>query len=193
MKKLTALVLALALVLCAVSALAATGSVKVDDKTNAAVTNNNNNNNNNNNAATAAATAPALEKVEANDIINQIIASLGSIQGPDALNAFFGLAGNDVLPANYMTVNEAQPFKFASDPTQFTALSVTLTFPTKYAQQEVVYIMIGIPGATVADTQWIKVAGQANANGDVVIVLTADILQKIGTKTFLAVAVSETK
>ena len=142
MKKLTALVLALALVLCAVSALAATGSVKVDDKTNAAVTNNNNNNNNNNNAATAAATAPALEKVEANDIINQIIASLGSIQGPDALNAFFGLAGNDVLPANYMTVNEAQPFKFASDPTQFTALSVTLTFPTKYAQQEVVYIML---------------------------------------------------
>ena len=187
MKKLTALVLALALVLCAVSALAATGSVKVDDKTNAAVTNNNNNNN----AATA--TAPALGKAEANDIINQIIASLGSIQGPDALNAFFGLAGNDVLPANYTTVNEAQPFKFASDPTQFTALSVTLTFLTKYAQQEVVYIMIGIPGATVADTQWIKVAGQANANGDVVIVLTADILQKIGTKTFLAVAVSETK
>ena len=184
MKKLTALVLALALVLCAVSALAATGSVKVDDKTNANVTTNNNNN---------AATAPALGKAEANDIINQIIASLGSIQGPDALNAFFGLAGNDVLPANYTTVNEAQPFKFASDPTQFTALSVTLTFPTKYAQQEVVYIMIGIPGATVADTQWIKVAGRANANGDVVIVLTADILQKIGTKTFLAVAVSETK
>ena len=190
MKKLTALVLALALVLCAVSALAATGSVKVDDKTNANVTPNNNNNNN---AATAVATAPALGKAEANDNINQIIASLGSIQGPDALNAFFGLAGNDVLPANYTTVNEAQPFKFASDPTQFTALSVTLTFPTKYAQQEVVYIMIGIPGATVADTQWIKVAGQANANGDVVIVLTADILQKIGTKTFLAVAVSETK
>ena len=186
MKKLTALVLALALVLCAVSALAATGSVKVDDKTNANVTTNNNNNNN-------AATAPALGKAEANDNINQIIASLGSIQGPDALNAFFGLAGNDVLPANYTTVNEAQPFKFASDPTQFTALSVTLTFPTKYAQQEVVYIMIGIPGATVADTQWIKVAGQTNANGDVVIVLTADILQKIGTKTFLAVAVSETK
>ena len=189
MKKLTALVLALALVLCAVSALAATGSVKVDDKTNAAVTNNNNNNN----AATAVATAPALGKAEANENINQIIASLGSIQGPDALNAFFGLAGNDVLPANYTTVNEAQPFKFASDPTQFTALSVTLTFLTKYAPQEVVYIMIGIPGATVADTQWIKVAGQANANGDPVIVLTADILQKIGTKTFLAVAVSETK
>ena len=192
MKKLTALVLALALVLCAVSALAATGSVKVDDKTNANVTPNNNNNNNNN-AATAVATAPALGKAEANDNINQIIASLGSIQGPDALNAFFGLTGNDVLPANYTTVNEAQPFKFASDPTQFTALSVTLTFLTKYAPQEVVYIMIGIPGATVADTQWIKVAGQANANGDVVIVLTADILQKIGTKTFLAVAVSETK
>ena len=185
MKKLIALVLALVLSVCAVSALAADGdSKKVDDTTTAKTETTQGGNN-------AAADVPQLIKADMTDIIKQIIEALKKAKESNTLAAFFGFGADSDVPADYTEINEAQAFRFLTDPTKWAGLSVTLHFPTPYPAGDTVYIMIGIPGEKVEDTEWIKLTGTANNNGDVVVVLTADILKKIGLKTFLAVALSK--
>ena len=194
MKKLIALVLALVLSVCAVSALAADGdSKKVDDTTTAKTetTQGDNTNNNAQGGNNAAADVPQLIKADMTDIIKQIIEALKKAKESNTLAAFFGFGADSDVPADYTEINEAQAFRFLTDPTKWAGLSVTLHFPTPYPAGDTVYIMIGIPGEKVEDTEWIKLTGTANNNGDVVVVLTADILKKIGLKTFLAVALSK--
>ena len=182
MKKILALVLALALVLTAVSAFAATNSKEnpggggggyiggQDDTTDETE-------------------EPSLEKVgdtDATKEIKQLIID-GEAEG-DPL----GKLPEDVkgkVPADQKTVNEMVTYQLKGDVSNLDSLKLVFSFETKYGDGEAVTILIGIPADGA--TEWIVLEGKGNKDGDVEVTVDGATLNKIANNPFVVIPVSK--
>lgn len=98
----------------------------------------------------------------------------------------------DQLPAGYNKVNEFGAMKLEGDLDNLdkvNELKAEIKFDTPYAEGELIYLALGIPGE--AGTEWVLLKGTANANSNVEVTFDHDTLMKIGTKTFAVMAISK--
>ncbi len=98
----------------------------------------------------------------------------------------------DQLPEGYTQVNEIGSMKLEGnlDNLDGTAeLKAAIKFETPYDENEVVYLVIGIPGEK--GNEWVLLKGVTNAKRNVEVTFDHDTLMKIGTNTFAIMAVSE--
>ena len=172
MKKIFALVLALALVLTAVSALAAgsKGGSDISDVT----------------TDTPEVTVSKAADNAATSAIKKLISD--GQAGGDALAEL----PEDVkakIPADAKTVNEMETFVLSGTLTKGNSVVLTFKFATPYTEGEAVTILLGIPGET--ETEWVVLQGKGNKDGDVEVTVTKDILDKIGDKPFVVIPVSK--
>ena len=184
MKKILALVLALTMILTAVSAFAAGspenpgtkgggtaggGGYTADDTT-----------------AVEEIKMGKVADTDATKAIKQLFAD-GNADGdplsklPDDVKA--------KIPEDFKTVNEMVTYQLSGDIGTVGSLTLTFTFETKYADGEEVTVLIGI--ASGKETEWIVKTGKGNKDGDVVVTVTKDELAKISSNPFVVVPVSK--
>ncbi len=179
MKKILSLVLALMMVLVAVSALAA-GS-KEEPTTGG--------------DSSTIKIVPA-EKTELSEaVIDEFKKAFGS---NDPLAPLSDEA-KAKLPADYTTVNEMLTSQFSGEVGAVEApVEMNMKFETGYGEGETVYIAIGILPADatdvkVEDIEWEIIKGVGEADGSVTFTIPVDIVAKIGTNSFVIGAISQTK
>ena len=185
MKKTLALVLALVMVLCAVSAMAE-GSKTVDDTQKTTVTNGYNN-------APAEAELPTLEFVSTPSaaiqaIIDQFKAAhdtgddLGAL--PEDVKTQVAQVGEGLTHINEMT-----GAKFTGNTNIKNEVEVILSFMTKYTPGDDVAVLFGvIEGENV---KWTVLKGKVNDDGDVVVMVPAAMVKGIENDEFIIAVVSK--
>ena len=174
MKKILALVLALMLVLTAVSALAA-GSKGNGD------------------IGQADTDAADLDLTKAEDTEGTAAIKQAIKDAQEAGNAIDGLP-EDVraqLPEGYATINEMDTYKLAGDyENAEEPIILTFKFETPYAEGEEVVLAIGIVPPE-AEAEWLVKTGKGNADGDVEVAVTKAELNKISDNPFVVIPVSK--
>ena len=199
MKKVISLVLALVLVLCAVSAFAEGSKGNEDLKeyliermTGAGTAATTGGGAATGGAATGGTAATAAEPTTvfeitptgtAKELVDKVLAG-----GKDAKTTLNGLVPADVL-ANVKdgaVINEILPMQFKNNNGE--AKQITFTFETPYAEGTKVTILIGIPGKTLADTEWIELVGTGNAAGSVVVTVSKELMTKLSNNPFIVIA-----
>ena len=93
------------------------------------------------------------------------------------------------IPEGFKTVNEMVTYQLSGDVSKVNSLTLTFTFETKYADGEEVTVLIGIAGAK--ETEWIVKTGKGNKDGDVVVTVTKAELDKISSNPFVVIPVSK--
>ena len=179
MKKVLALMVALVLVLTAVSALAG-GSPETPDKKSGGSSYG---------SDTTEEKEPELGKAadtEATKAIKQLI-----IDGQNAGDALSKLPDEvkSKIPAGMKTVNEMATYKLEGDVSKVKSLVLVFTFETPYAEGEEVTLLIGIPGAN--ETEWIVLTGKANKEGAVVVTVDEATLNEVSNNPFVVIPVSK--
>jgi len=97
----------------------------------------------------------------------------------------------DQLPEGFTKVNEIGSMKLDGNMDSLADVEdvkAIIKFDTPYAEGEVVYLAIGIPGDE--GTEWVLLKGVANEDHNVKVTFDGDTLRKIGTKTFGVMAIS---
>ena len=187
MKKTLALVLALVMVLCAVSAMAE-GSKTVDDTQSTTVTDTTVTNR----GGYYAPAAPALPTLgivtpsaAAQAIIDQFKAAhdagddLGAL--PDDVKGQIG--------EGLVNVNEMIAVKFNGDTNVANEVEITLSFMTKYNAGDDVAVLIGeLDGENV---KWTVLNGKVNDAGDVVVKVPVALVKGLENNEFLIAVVSK--
>ena len=186
MKKTLALVLALVMVLCAVSAIAE-GSKTVEDTQKTTV-------NNGGYYAPAAPAAPAelpsLEIVSTPSAAIQAI--IDQFKAAHDAGDDLGALPDDVkvqIGSELTKVNEMIAVKFSGDTNVADAVEVTLSFMTKYTPGDEVAVLIGeMDGENV---KWTVLKGKVNDDGDVVVMVPAALVKGLESNEFLVAVVSK--
>ena len=174
MKKIIALILATMLVLTAVSAMA------TDSKGNPDI-----------NGGTTTEEKIQLVSIKATEKLQAIIDKITEAFKNDG-DALKGLPEEVVskIPADMKTINEMSCWQLVGDVSGLNGLVLIFKFETPYPENEEVTLLIGIDPAD-ADVEWIVKTGKANADGDVVVSVTAEELSKIANNPFVAIPVSK--
>ncbi len=188
MKKTLALVLALVMVLCAVSAMAE-GSKTVDDTQSTTVTDTTVTNR----GGYYAPAAPALPTLgivtpsaAAQAIIDQFKAAhdagddLGAL--PDDVKSQIG--------EGLVNINEMIAVKFSGDTNVANEVEITLSFMTKYTNVgDDVAVLVGeLDGENV---KWTVLKGKVNGDGDIVVMVPAALVKGLENNEFLIAVVSK--
>ncbi len=181
MKKTLALVLALVMVLCAVSAMAE-GSKTVDDTQKTTVTNGYTN-------APAEAELPTMEIVTPSAAAQAVIDQFKTAHDAgDILSAL----PDDVkaqLGEEEVNINEMIAVKFSGDTNVTDAVEVTLSFMTKYNAGDEVSVLVGkLDGENV---KWTVMKGKINEDGEVVLIVPAEMVKDFENDEFLVAVVSK--
>lgn len=186
MKKTLALVLALVMVLCAVSAMAE-GSKTVEDTQSTTVTSGG--------GYYAPAPAPAEAEVPTMEIVTPSAAAQAIIDQFKAAHD-----AGDILSAlpddvkaqvgeGLVNVNEMIAVKFNGDTNVTDAVEVTLSFMTKYNAGDEVAVLVGkLDGENV---KWTVMKGKINEDGDVVLIVPAEMVKDFENDEFLIAVVSK--
>ena len=184
MKKILALVLALTMILTAVSAFAA-GSPENPGGKGGGTTGGGGSTG----YDTAAEEEVTMGKVADNDAtkaIKQLFVD-GNAAGDPLSKLPDDVKGK--IAEGFKTVNEMVTYQLSGDIGAVDTLTLTFTFETKYADGEEVTVLIGIAGAK--ETEWIVKTGKGNKDGDVVVSLTKAELDKISSNPFVVIPVSK--
>jgi len=178
MKKTLALVLALVMVLFAVSAMA--GNSK-----------NNNNMNYGSTSEEEGDNAVGLEKTTPTEDLQKIIDDVTEA-GKDGGDATTGLPeeGVKLVPEDKKTINEMDCYHLTGDPSGLDELELTFTFATPFADGEEVPVLFVISPAE-GPVEWLRLTGVGNADGAVVVKVTKAELAKISTNPFLVMPLSK--
>lgn len=174
MKKILALVLAMMMILCAVSALAA-GS-----KTNPDI-----------NQADTDDEEIGITKAEDNEGTQAIKDAIK--EAADNGNAIDGLPDEvkDQLPEGYDTINEMDTYQLDGDYENADGpIILTFKFETPYKEGEKVIVAIGIVPPE-DEVEWLVKTGKGNADGDVEVEVTVEELNKISDNPFVVIPVSK--
>ena len=180
MKKILALVLALMMVLCAVSALAAGsketpggGGSTVEEEapviTVKFITDS---------EASAAAIKAFKDAFDAGDVLAPL---------PDAIKA--------QIPDGFGVINEMVTAQFEGEVGKVTDdMIMNVMFETKYGEKEKVMVVIGIlPEAADGEIEWNMFEGEGKADGSVDVTIPKAIFEKVQTNPFLIGVISEAK
>ena len=177
MKKILALVLALALILTACTALAATKNSKRNNDIAAGDTDEE--------TVSMTGIAPTEKLQEIMDAIKAANDEQGDPMKclPEAAAA--------LVPEGFKTINDMACWKLDGDVTGLDELELTFKFETPYTEGEEVTVLIGIAPADAEEVEWIVKDCVANADGDVVVKVTREELNKISNNPFIAIPVSK--
>lgn len=178
MKKTLALVLALVMVLFAVSAMA--GNSK-----------NNNNMNYGSTSEEEGDNAVGLEKTTPTEDLQKIIDDVTEA-GKDGGDATTGLPeeGVKLVPEDKKTINEMDCYHLTGDPSGLDELELIFTFATPFAEGEEVPVLFVISPAE-GPVEWLRLTGVGNADGAVVVKVTKAELAKISNNPFLVMPLSK--
>ena len=173
MKKILALVLAMLMVMTAVSALAdgskGGGDISYGDTTDTELT---------------------LVKVSPTDKLQAIIDAIKEAGLEGASDALATLVGSE-LPEGFTKISEAQDcYQIVGDTTSAKEQEFIFKFATPFKEGEEVVLLVGISPAE-GDVEWLKLNGKANADGDVVVKVTAEQIKKISNNPFIVIPVTK--
>ena len=173
MKKILALVLAMLMVMTAVSALAdgskGGGDISYGDTTD---------------------TELSLIKVSPTDKLQAIIDAIKEAGLDGASDALATLVGSE-LPEGFTKISEAQDcYQIVGDTTSAKEQEFIFKFATPFKEGEEVVLLVGISPAE-GDVEWLKLNGKANADGDVVVKVTAEQIKKISNNPFIVIPVTK--
>ena len=93
------------------------------------------------------------------------------------------------IPADQKKVNEMVTYQLTGDVSKSNPLTLVLVFETKYAEGEEVTILLGIPAGS--KTEWIVLKGKGNKDGAVVVTLDKATMNKLGNNPFVVIPVSK--
>ena len=187
MKKILALVLALVMVLCAASALAA-GSKTVEDTQNATV------------EPASAGQGGYYPKTATEELALKIVDATAESQVVlDAFKAAFD-AGDalSILPDDIKaqilegagTINEMVTAQFVGDTTAVAGeFKATITFETPYEEGAEVSVLLGKLGGE--EIKWTVLKGKVNADGAIEVVIPAAVIADLGNNPFILAVVSK--
>ena len=185
MKKILALVLALVMVLCAVSALAE-GSKKVEDTQQTNVTPYYG-------GANKAAQADGLslvileEATEASQVV--LDAFKAAFDAGDVLSAL----PDDVkakIPEGLTQINEMVTAQFVGDTTAIEGpVECEIVFESPYEADQDIAVLFGKLGG--ADVAWTVLEGKTNADGAVVVIVPEDLVKDLANDAFVLAVVSK--
>ena len=173
MKKIFALVLALVMVLCAVSALA--GPSKQNENIGGATTNE------------PEVTMTKVDDTEETTAIKEKIQEANENGNP-----LDGIP-EDVrsqIPEGRTKINEMDTYILEGDDGTSDQILLIFKFETPYEDGQAVTVLFGIAPAG-AETIWLVKEGKGNADGDVEVLVTRDELNKISNNPFVVIPVSE--
>lgn len=176
MKKILALVLATLMVLTAVSALAEKDTTMPGKSK----------------------TAPFIRRAEAEELglgtLEPAPAALQAIidaitaAGPDGAAAY--LATLAEIPEGFTKITEAGDcYQITGDTTNAGDQEFIFHFATPFGVDEEVLLLIGIAPAE-GDVEWLMLNGKGNADGDVVVTITGEQIQKIANNPFIVIPVT---
>ncbi len=188
MKKIFALMLALALLLCSVSALAATESKETPTRTWIEYPPKDD-------------TFPPPQKPAESEIVSKFLdpneATQEVIKGIEESGVdFFPEEIKAQIPGDYTEFNEIVTYLLDGVPAGTTSLTLNYVFDTPYKAGDIVLIAFGIPQAD-GTTEWILTEGvvqdnvSAQQEGSVNVTLTQDIIEKIAGKEVIIVVISK--
>ncbi len=188
MKKIFALMLALALLLCSVSALAATESKQTPTSTWIEYPPKDD-------------TFPPPKKTSESEITSKFLepnaATQEAIKGIEEKGVdFFPDEIKAQIPEGYTEFNEIVTYLLDGVPAGTNSLTLNYVFDTPYKAGEIVLLAIGIPQAD-GTTEWILTEGvvqddvSAQQEGSVNVTLTQDIIEKIIGKEVIIVVISK--
>lgn len=177
MKKILALVLAMLMVMTAVSALA-DGSKGGGDIAGGTV------------GGGDGETTLSLIKVSPTDKLQAIIDAIKEAGLEGASDALATLVGSE-LPEGFTKISEAQDcYQIVGDTTSAKEQEFIFKFATPFKEGEEVVLLVGISPAE-GDVEWLKLNGKANADGDVVVKVTAEQIKKISNNPFIVIPVTK--
>ena len=103
-----------------------------------------------------------------------------------------GLPGEVVglIPGGFGTINDMSCWQLVGDVTGTSELLLIFKFETPYEEGEEVTVLIGIAPAD-GEVEWIVKTGTGDADGNVVVKVTAEELAKISNNTFIEIPVSK--
>lgn len=175
MKKILALVLATLMVLTAVSALAEKDTTMPGKSK----------------------TAPFISNVESELEMTKVVPAPAALQaiidaivaaGPDGAAAY--LATLAEIPEGFTKLTEAQDcYQITGDTTDAGDQEFIFHFGTPFGEGQEVLLLIGIAPAE-GDVEWLMLNGKGNADGDVVVTITGEQIQKIANNPFLVIPVT---
>ena len=189
MKKVFSLILALALVLTAVSALAAEGSKGTDDTfaTGVIYPKQDNTNYSNWNTSTATDTTPTSEILkEDSELTKELKAALaadGIKALPEEVQA--------LIPDGLATINEIITYKLDNVAAGVKLLTINYVFPTKYAPAGEKVAVIFVVEEANGEKTYLVAEGTIQDNGSINVTLTEEILKAIVGKTVSVIVVSK--
>lgn len=94
------------------------------------------------------------------------------------------------LPAGFTAVNEVLQMQLDGNLENITKdLSVAIRFDTPYAAGSTVYLAVAIPAD--AGREWVLLKGVSNDDNNVEVTFDVETLQKIGDKIFTVMVISE--
>lgn len=190
MKKIFALILALALVLTAVSAFAAGSKTNNDIATSTAST-----------GSTSASTKEDASEADDDEITSDILDDneatkalkeklAAALEAGDVLSAL----PEDVraeIPEGYTNVNEVVTYKLDKVPEGTTSLTLNFKFETLYAEGEKVIVAFVIPAEDEGEDEWILLEGIGQADGSVNVTLNEENIEKIVGKEVTVIVISK--
>lgn len=94
------------------------------------------------------------------------------------------------IPEGFTAINDMGCWQLEGDVTGLSELELIFKFETPYPEGDEVALLIGIAPAD-GDVEWIEKTGVANADGAVVVKVTAAELAKISNNPFLAIPLSK--
>lgn len=177
MKKIFALVLAMVMVLTAVSALAA-GSKDGGNIAGGTV------------GGGDGETTLSLTKVSPTDKLQAIIDAIKEA-GADGASATLATLAGSAIPEGFTKISEAQDcYQLSGDTANAKEQEFIFKFATPFADGEEVLLLIGISPAD-GDVEWLQLTGKGNADGDVVVKVTAEQIKKISNNPFIVIPVTK--
>ena len=90
------------------------------------------------------------------------------------------------LPAGFTAVNEISTWKVVGDIEKVNSAEVTFKFTSPYTKGDTVYLLI-----YTSDKEWLKLAGKADDEGNIVVTFNKDTLTRLGNDPFVVVVVSK--
>lgn len=186
MKKILALVLALTMILTAVSAFAAGSPSPVNPGGKGGGTTGGGGYTGYDTTAEEEVTMGKVADNDATKAIKQLFVD-GNAAGDPLSKLPDDVKGK--IAEGFKTVNEMVTYQLSGDVSKVNSLTLTFTFETKYADGEEVTVLIGIAGAK--ETEWIVKTGKGDKDGNVVVSVTKAELDKISSNPFVVIPVSK--
>ena len=133
----------------------------------------------------------SLEKTSATDKLQEIMDKITEANDQDG-DPLKGLPDDIIalIPAEHKTINEMDVWHLVGDVTGLDELELIFKFETPYDEGEEITVLIGVDSGE-DEVEWIVKTGVGNADGDVVVKVTAEELEIISNNPFVAIPVSE--